>query len=149
MAPLLLGPEYVSLLYAAKMYIVSICEKVERERLEIENGDRESIQPPDDVPRPPMLSPHPQASFNRLKFLTSKIQAARESSSTVTDHQDSILSQLQTYLTDVCDENVADGLTFWARKLPRYSKLSDLGEDLMAILTSQAYVERIFSLAAS
>ena len=77
MAPLLPGPEYVSLLYAAKMYIMSVCEKVERERLEIENGDRESIQPPDDVPRPPMLRPHPQTSLSRLRFLTSKIQAAR------------------------------------------------------------------------
>ena len=66
-------------------------------------------------------------------------------SSTVTGHQDSILSQLHTYLTDVCDENVADGLAFWARKLPRYSKLSDLGEDLMAAPASQAYVELIFS----
>ena len=128
---------------------MSVCEKVERKRPEIENGDRESIQPPDDVPRPPMLSPHPQASLNRLKCLTSKIQAARESSSIVTGHQDSIMSQLHTYLTDVCDENDADGLAFWARKLPRYCKLSDLGEHLMAVLTSQVYVERIFSLAAS
>ena len=59
-----------------------------------------------------------------------------------------ILSQLNHYLTDVCEERVDDGLAFWARKLPRYNKLSDLGEDLMAAPASQAYVERIFLLCS-
>jgi len=61
-------------------------------------------------------------------------------------HQDTVRSQLNHYLTDVCKEHVEDGLAFWARKFPRYNKLSDLGEDLMAATASQAYVERIFSL---
>lgn len=144
-APLLLGPEYAALLYAAKMYIVSVCASGKVERLE--NGDGGLIHVPEsphDVSRSAVLSS--QSSLNRVKFLTSKIQAARESSSTVTGNQDTTLSQLNNYLTDVCEEAVVDGLAFWARKLPRYSKLSDLGEDLMAAPASQAYVERIFSL---
>jgi len=77
-----------------------------------------------------------QLSFNRLKLLTSKIQVARESSSTLTGHQDTDLSQLNQYLTDVSEELVEDGLAFWSRKL------SDLGEDFMAASGSQAYVEQ-------
>lgn len=144
-APLLLGAEYATLLYAAKMYIVSVSEKVER----LANGDGGLIhipESPDDVSTSAVLSP--QSSLNRSQFLTSKIQAARESSSTVTrnQYQDTILLQLNNYIIDVCDEPVVDGLAFWARKLPCYSKLSDLGEDLMAAPASQAFVERIFSL---
>jgi len=74
-----------------------------------------------------------QSSFNRLKILTSNIQAARESSSTLTGHQDTVLLQLNHYLTDVCEEHVEDGLAFWVCKLPRYNKQSDLGENLMAV----------------
>jgi len=81
--------------------------------------------------------------FNRLKFLTTNMQAAIESTPTLTGHQNTVLSQLNHYLTDVCDEHVEDDLAFWARKLPRYNKLSDLGEDLMAAPASQTDVERI------
>ena len=139
-APILLAPEYAALLFAAKMYIVSVSEKINN------NGDGGAIPhpQPDDVAC--SSTPNQQSSFSRAKFLNSKIQAARESSSTLTGHQDTILSQLNHYLTDVCEEHVDDGLAFWARKLPRYNKLSDLGEDLMAAPASQAYVERIFSL---
>ena len=136
-APILLAPEYAALLFAAKMYIVSVNQK-------INNGDGGAIPLPDDVVC--SSTPNQQSSSSRAKFLHSKIQAARESSSTLTGHQDTILSQLNHYLTDVCDEHVDDGLAFWARKLPRYNKLSDLGEDLMAAPASQAFVERIFSL---
>jgi len=90
-----------------------------------------------------------QSSFNHLKVLTSKIQVARELSSTLTGHPDTVLSQLNHYLTDVCEEHVEDGLAFWARKHPCYNKLSDLGEDLMAASASQAYVERYFCSVAS
>lgn len=143
-APSLLAPEYATLLYAAKMYIVSVSEKVDRVGLDNGYGGSIPLPVPDDVLHSPMLNQ--QSSFNRLKFLTSKIQAARESSSTLTGHHDTVLSQLNHYLTDVCEEHVEDGLAFWAGKLPRYNKLSDLGEDLMAAPASQAYVERIFSL---
>ena len=125
--------------HTSSMYIVSVDEK-------INNGDGGAtpIPQPDDVVC--SSTPNQQSSFTRAKFLNSKIQAARESSSTLTGHQDTIPSQLKHYLTDVCEEHVDDGLAFWGRKLPRYNKLSDLGKDLMAAPASQVYVERIFSL---
>jgi len=125
--------------FAAKMYIVSVNEK-------INYGDGGAIPLPDDDVIC-SSTPNQQSSFSRAKYVNSKIQAARESSSTsLTGHQDTILSQLNRYLADVCEVHIDDGLAFWARKLPRYNKLSDLGEDLMAASASQAYVERIFSL---
>ena len=83
-APILLAPEYAALLFVAKMYIVSVNEK-------INNGDGGAIPLPDDVVC--SSTPNQQSSFSRAKFLNSKIQAARESSSTLTGHQDTILSQ--------------------------------------------------------
>ena len=135
----MLAPEYASLLHAAKMFIVSV----------VENGDGHhmgSVLPSVNMS---YSSNPPSESSDLAKFLASKIQAARQSScarSGHEDHEDTVLSQLNHYLKDVCDEHVPDGFTFWARKLSRYSKLSDLAEDLMAAPVSQAYVERIFSL---
>jgi len=65
-----------------------------------------------------------QLSFNRLKLSTSKIQVAREATSrisTLTGNQDTVVSQLNHYLIDVCEEHVEDGLAFWAHLLPRYT----------------------------
>jgi hypothetical protein len=80
-APSLLAPEYATppcatLLYAAKMYIVSVSEKVDRVGLDNGYGRSIPLPVPDDVLHSPMLNQ--QSSFNRLKFLTSSIQAARE-----------------------------------------------------------------------
>lgn len=87
-----------------KMYIVSVCENDDGR----DNGG--STSAPEDVQLISTLS-SASSTLNRLMFLTTKIQAARESSSLSASggHQGTILSQLNHYLIDICEERVEDG----------------------------------------
>ena len=109
MAPILLAPEYAALLSAAKVYIVSVNEK-------ISNGDGGAIPLPDDVVSSAVVIQSCQVfEFQDLSRKTVVI----DTNWSPGYHS---LAGFSSYcLTDVCEEHVDDGLAFWARKLPRYN----------------------------
>jgi len=58
-------------------------------------------------------------------------------------------SELQRYHTEIRNTthlNDDNALKFWMDRESVYSRLSRLGQDLVAAPASQAYVERLFSL---
>jgi hypothetical protein len=117
-APILLAPEYAALLFAAKMYVVSVNEK-------ISNGDGGAIPLPDDSSCM-FIDAKSAVIIQSCQVFEFQDSSHKRVVIDTNCHQDTILSQLNHYLTDVCEEHVDDGLAFWARELPRYNKLSDL-----------------------
>ena len=142
MAQALTSPECAVLLHAAKQYIATVCESKENF-----NSSTDQSQP-DGASSSSMVTP--PSSLQRFKFLANKIQSSRLTTTSVSssnvNERDVTHTQLNNYIADIVEVEINDALLFGEQKLPRYNKLSELAQDLMAAPASQAYVERIFSL---
>jgi hypothetical protein len=144
MAQAIMSLEYAVLLHAAKLYIAAGCESKEH-----------FLQSTDQFPSDAAASSSllsiltPPTSLQRFTFLANKIQSSRLTTKSVSSNvseRDAIQTQLNNYIADIMEEGINDALHFWGQKFPRYNKICELAQDLMAAPASQAYVERIFSL---
>ena len=59
---------------------------------------------------------------------------------------DAAVSQLTRYITEPAEAGTVSGLDFWSSRQASYSSIQPLAEDLLPVLASQAFVERVFSL---
>ena len=86
-------------------------------------------------------------ALKKFKFLSSKMNnRGREPQPSA--NPDSIHTQLTSYITDH-EQNSPDSgvLDYWQHQPKKMSRLSAVALDLVSAPASQAYVERIFSVA--
>jgi len=143
-AQAIMTPECAVLLHAAKLYIATACESKDHSVQSTDQFPSDAVAPSSST-----MTPIPPPSLQRFKFLADKIQSSRVTSRGVNNNvceRDVIHTQLNNYIADIMEEEINDALNFWGQKPPRYNKICELAQDLMAAPASQAYVERIFSL---
>jgi len=124
-------PDLGSLLHATKLYVVGACANT-------------SIVEPTETVCETVCAP----ALKRFKYLASRITA--QDSATVgalsRPNSDSVLGQINRYVSEAGDSNATSVSDFWGTKPGNYYMLHRIAQDLMAAPASQAYVERIFSL---
>ena len=86
-------------------------------------------------------------ALKKFRFLTSKLTPAASTAAPAT--RDSVAVELAKYIQELdgLQGNTASPLDFWADRRALYPRLTPVAEDLVAAPASQAYIERIFSVA--
>jgi len=85
-------------------------------------------------------------ALKKFKFLSSRME--RHECLQIAQPDGTIAVELDNYLKDIKQQGaVCNALEFWDIRKTIYPKLSPLAEDLVSAPASQAYVERIFSVA--
>jgi len=124
-----------SLLMAAKQFI---CTEFD--------GNGNNSQPQDGGVSELGESTAPPA-LKKFRFLATKM-SSREREQKPSANPDSIHTQLTAYITDMMENMPESGvLEYWQHQPKKLSRLSAVAEDLVSAPASQAYVERIFSVA--
>jgi len=142
-AAVLLQPEFSTLLNAAKLYICSEAATGQNLQETAPEGDDASTAPAPESSVPVT----PKTGLGKFRFLSKQIQAAETTSSTTRNPQ-SPANELTRYLIEVQGQtSVVDALDFWKQQKVGYPLLAPLAEDLISAPASEAFVERIFSVA--
>jgi len=126
---IMLAVELAPLLHAAKALVVSFGSP----RVEAATERSDTSAPP---------------ALKKFKFLAERFRKNELPPSNAIG-QETMFGQLTRYLSDINGTNSVgceDGLGFWAARKNVYGLLVPIAEDLITAPSSQAYVERIFSL---
>ena len=88
----------------------------------------------------------PKWGLGKFRFVAKRIQIVDCASTATTQQSPSI--ELPSYMADVQGMGIVmDSLQFWQQKKMIYPLLAPLAEDLVSAPASEAFVERIFSVA--
>ena len=131
LAPVLMQPDQVALLHAAKTYIIQECGGLLASAVPVLSNEDQTAS---------------SSALSRFRFLSSKIMAQERSFASTGQNAETAVTRIARYLTDAAEAGgtgaMNNMLDFWSV----FSCILPLSEDLLSTPASQAYMERVFSL---